>query len=185
MSIEGFELCEAIISAGYGASSFKIQKMQEDKRSRRLAHKGFETERRYVRNYQKLIAKLKMQGLVLAEDKDGKDIIAITPKGRSKLSALEASMKRRLPAVSYKAHRSEHPVIVSFDIPEKQKRKREWLREVLKQLGLKMVHRSVWIGTVKMPRQFLDDLHELNLIDCIEIFEVGKSGTLRHVIQHS
>lgn len=183
MSFEGVELCEAILVAGYGGSGSKIRKLADDLREKRLV-KNKNTlviEKHYRRSYQKLVSKLKTQGLLKVEDKGGEDFFSITATGKSKLAALESEAQRRLPKVSYELASSAHPIIISFDIPEKQKRKREWLREVLKRLGLKMVQKSVWIGLGRVPKQFLEDLEKLNLLECVEIFEVGKTGTLRHV----
>ena len=72
-------------------------------------------------------------------------------------------------------------MIVVFDVPEKERRKRDWLRSVLKRLELKMVQKSVWIGKVKIPKELLDDLFNLKLLDYVEIFEVSKSGSLRQL----
>ena len=63
-----------------------------------------------------------------------------------------------------------------------ESKKQDWLREVLKHLGLKMVQRSVWVGHWELPEEFLEDLRNLHIVDCVEIFEVGKSGTLKHLI---
>ena len=73
-------------------------------------------------------------------------------------------------------------IIVSFDVPERERRKRDWLRDALRNLGLRMVHKSVWIGKQKLPREFLADLARLRLTDFIEVFEVGKQGSLRHIV---
>lgn len=181
MSFEGADLCEAILVAGYGASGSKVRKLAEDLRERRSVKNALFTEKRYRRNYQKLVSKLKAQGLLKVEDRGGQDFFSITSAGRTKLAVLESEANRRMPEVSYELVSSLHPIIVSFDIPEKQKRKREWLREALKRLGLKMVQKSVWIGLGRVPKQFLEDLEKLNLLECIEIFEVSKTGTLRHV----
>lgn len=181
MSFDGVELCEAILVAGYGASNSKIRKVAVDLREKRLMKNTLVMEKHYRRNYQKLVSKLKTQGLLKVENRGGQDFFSLTPTGTLKLVALESREHRRLPEVSYELASSAHPIIISFDIPEKQKRKREWLREALKRLGLKMVQKSVWIGTGRVPKQFLEDLEKLNLLECVEIFEVGKTGTLRHV----
>ena len=45
-----------------------------------------------------------------------------------------------------------------------------------------MIQKSVWIGKVKIPKEFLDDLFKLRLIDYIEIFEISKAGSLKNLI---
>ncbi len=180
--IEALELCEAIIIAGYGASSFRIERIQERLREERLKNKGVaRAEKQYLRNYQKLIYKLKSQGLLKVEEHGEKSFFSMTAKGKLRLAALDVRLKNRLPVITYSPSKSERPVIVSFDIPEKLRSKRDWVREVLKHLGLRMVHQSVWIGMMKIPKELLDDLREMNLLEYIEIFEVGKMGTLKHI----
>ena len=73
-------------------------------------------------------------------------------------------------------------VIVIFDVPEKEKWKREWLRNTLRELGMKNVQKSVFIGKVKIPELFLENMRKLHAIDYVEIFEIGKTGTLKHVV---
>lgn len=72
-------------------------------------------------------------------------------------------------------------IIVAFDIPEREKRKRNWLRQSLCRMGLSMVQKSVWIGRVKLPEDFIESLRHLKLADCVEIFEITKTGTLKHL----
>ena len=74
-------------------------------------------------------------------------------------------------------------IIVIFDIPERERRKRAWLRLALKNIGLKLIQRSVWMGKVQIPKEFLDDIRELHLVNFVEIFEITKSGSLNQVIQ--
>jgi hypothetical protein len=55
------------------------------------------------------------------------------------------------------------------------------MRSALKNLGFRMIQKSVWVGKVTLPEDFLSDLRQLNLISCVEIFEVNKAGSLRHI----
>ena len=69
--------------------------------------------------------------------------------------------------------------IVSYDIPERERWKRAWVREVLVNHGYRKVHQSMWLGTKPLPGQFLKDARELGVLHHLEIFEVGREGTLR------
>ena len=53
----------------------------------------------------------------------------------------------------------------------------------LKNIGLRLIQQSVWMGKVKIPKEFLDDIRELHLANFVEIFEITKSGSLNQVIQ--
>jgi predicted transcriptional regulator len=169
---------EAFLSAGYGASYSKLQRESSRIESRRVAEK---LRARARNNYAVLISKLKSQGIIEAKQISGEKRFFITKKGKEKLFALRQRRKNKLPAISGSLKKSGAPLIVAFDIPEKQRRKRDWLRIVLGQMGLTRVQRSIWMGKGKLPEEFLDSLYQLDLIDCVEIFEVGKTGTLKHV----
>jgi len=39
----------------------------------------------------------------------------------------------------------------------------------------------MWIGKFKIPQAFLNDIEELELAEAVEIFEVGKHGSLRRL----
>ena len=66
-------------------------------------------------------------------------------------------------------------------MPEKERRKRGWLRGALRFLNFKMFQQSVWIGKNKIPEQFLFDLRQKNLLPYIHIMEVNKGGTVREL----
>ncbi|MBI5742583.1 MAG: hypothetical protein HZA25_01965 [Candidatus Niyogibacteria bacterium] len=87
-----------------------------------------------------------------------------------------------MPEAKYGELKKGNYAIVTFDVPERERRKREWLRCVLKNLKFRPVQQSVWLGRTKIPIDFLDDLKDLNMTDYVEIFEVSRQGTLRHVV---
>lgn len=70
--------------------------------------------------------------------------------------------------------------IFIFDIPEKIKQEREEIRRNLTNYGYEMLQKSVWIGKSPLPREFLEDLKEKNLISHIHLFEVKDEGTLEN-----
>ena len=73
-------------------------------------------------------------------------------------------------------------MIFAFDVPEKEKRKRGWLRTVLRRLDFTMIQKSVWVGKSKIPQEFLEDIYRFKMVDFVEIFEVSKTGSLRHIV---
>ena len=72
-------------------------------------------------------------------------------------------------------------IIVSYDIPVLFNRERDGLRNVLKVLGFKMVHKSVWVGKVKLPEQFISMLEKCGILEYVEILKVTKRGSLQSV----
>lgn len=127
-----------------------------------------------------MLYRLRKDGLI---DEDGPRAM-LNKFGRSMLKKLrrENSKLDVMPPKTYVAQKGIELKIVVFDIPEKQRRKRNWLRDVLVNLEYTMLQKSVWVGTDKIPKEFFDDLVRLNLLRCVEILSVTKTGSLRHVI---
>lgn len=123
--------------------------------------------------------RLKKDGLIRKTRFKDRWIWKITPKGRKKEKLLR--LRSFLPFPRYQSEPAKEIVIISFDIPEKEKDKRNWLRWVLKRLKFTMMQRSVWLGKVKIPEEFVEDLKEIGIIDYVEIFVVTKTGTIRHL----
>ena len=68
--------------------------------------------------------------------------------------------------------------VVIFDIPERERKKRLWLRLELISYGYKLLQKSVWVGYRPLPEDFLRDLEDFNLKSHIHIFSIHHSGTL-------
>ena len=127
-----------------------------------------------------LLGHLQKQGLVKRIKESSHSKWKITEKGEKKLDELKLKKENKLP---YKVYTKENDKegklkIVIFDIPEEEKRKRDWLRQNLIALGFSMLQKSVWISKNKLPKDFIDDLKNLDILHCIEIFSVDKKGTL-------
>jgi DNA-binding MarR family transcriptional regulator len=176
-------LFETIMAAGYGASLRRLEYVHRRLEGKNTLHTlGREEERRAIRRYYSVLQSLRRDGLIKEKVSPGKaKIIEITRKGKEKLKKILKIQSTALPSVDYESKESPTHTVVSFDIPEKIRRKRDWLRAVLKNLGMKKVHQSFWIGKVKMPTVFLKDLRDLRLIEHIEILEVSKYGTLERI----
>ncbi|MBI3638399.1 hypothetical protein HY227_01490 [Candidatus Wolfebacteria bacterium] len=174
MVVNAIDTTDANLSSGYGASSGKIQyELSKIKKERN--RKDLENELR--RKYQKMIYKLKKDGLIEIKNKNNNKFFTLTQRGKKKISAL----KNKLLGAEYKKEQGDKIIIVIFDIPENQKKKREWLRWVLKNLEFKMIQKSVWLGKTKIPQEFIKDLNNLKLIDFVEIFEITKTGSLKEI----
>ncbi len=125
------------------------------------------------------IWRLKKQGLIKT---DSHGEWRTTQKGKEYLK--KASSKDRIFELGYGGYDNHQleirktPLIVIFDIPEKQKVKRYWLRVELKILGFKQLQKSVWIGKGPLPEKFIKKLVELNIFQYIHIFEIKQRGTV-------
>ncbi len=63
-------------------------------------------------------------------------------------------------------------IIVIFDVPEKKKKIREWLRFQLKWWDFKMVQKSVWVGNGPLPSEFKKRLKNLGIEKSVLIFGI-------------
>ncbi|MEI8337766.1 MAG: hypothetical protein WCF92_01310 [bacterium] len=68
-------------------------------------------------------------------------------------------------------------LIVLFDIPEKMKSERDWLRSHLKKFNYEMIQKSVWLGPSPLPKEFVSYIKSINLEKCVKTFKVSKVKT--------
>ena len=69
--------------------------------------------------------------------------------------------------------------LVIFDIPERDRKKRLWLRKELLACDFQLLQKSVWIGYRPLPKDFYESLEDLNLRSYIHIFSIKQAGTLK------
>ena len=67
--------------------------------------------------------------------------------------------------------------IIAFDIPEKNRIIRSWLRNQIKIFGYKMLQQSLWIGPGPLPSSFLKRLENLNIRKNIKTFKITKKSS--------
>jgi DNA-binding transcriptional regulator PaaX len=165
------DFVDAFLSAGYGASLGKLD-YEINKRSMSRGEYKFDREKR--RRLQKYLSRLQTDGLI---SKNSSDRFMLSPRGKKKLS--DFKNKKVIFRSAYSKEKSDKIIIVSYDLPIRFNRERDALREVLKLLEFNMIHKSVWVGKVKLPKEFILDLKRLGIIDYVEILEVTKTGTLK------
>ncbi|MDO8504685.1 MAG: CRISPR-associated endonuclease Cas2 [Candidatus Liptonbacteria bacterium] len=164
------DLATVILSEGYGASSGRLEwALNKRRTARELGEFANDSKHKYAA----MIYKLKKDGLIAK--REGK--IYLTGKGESKLAWLKQKFLKK----DYKSKPANNFIIVAYDIPRKKDKERHWIRESLENMKFKMIQRSVWAGKIELPEDFLDDIKKLDLIDCVEIFEITKTGTLHKI----
>src|SRR3989338_2781325 len=77
--------------------------------------------------------------------------------------------------------KSDKVIIISYDLPTAFNRERNILRDILRMLGFEVIHKSVWVGKVKLPKKFIVKVGQMGILDFIEILEVTKNGTLKEL----
>ena len=63
-------------------------------------------------------------------------------------------------------------VMVLFDIPEKKRKIRNWLRSQLKIWDFEMIQQSVWLGRGPLPKEFTDRLQAFGINKCVKVLRV-------------
>lgn len=63
-------------------------------------------------------------------------------------------------------------IIIIFDIPEKERKTRDWLRNQIKLWGFTMIQKSVWLGVGPLPKEFEERAKLLDISKYIKIFKV-------------
>lgn len=93
-----------------------------------------------------------------------------TKKGKHRLTEIELFSYLSSPF----EEKSPDKTIISFDIPELERRKRNWLRNQIKIFNYKMLQQSVWMGPGPLPKVFLEKLIKLEIRKNVKIFSITK-----------
>lgn len=166
-------LFAAIIVCPYGASRGQIErKMEELREGGTKSRANLERIKQRQQDFYNIVYQLQRDGFI---KKTENRKLLITILGKKKYEKILS----RLPKRNHKPQTDSSLKVFIFDIPEKEKHKRKWLRSQLRDLGFRMVQKSVWMGRKKIPREFLEDIQELKLLAYIEIFAVTKTGSIR------
>lgn len=130
-------------------------------------------------SFYSLLNQLKRDGLIKKKETDESSIWSITLKGMKRLSILKhAKGQEILPKKHYPKGFKKELVIVSFDVPERERKKRDWLRSNLMALDFQKLQKSVWMGTSGLPQEFVEDLRTYGLIPYVHILSVNRRGTI-------
>ena len=147
---------------------------------------GFQFKKRWADVYRRkksfysTLSRLKREGFIAKRSGGSQVRWIVTSLGKEKYKKqLEARSKF---SWASKPETSAALTIISYDIPETARKERMWLCEILKLLGFTAVHKSVWAGSVKIPKAFLRELDKRGILENVQIFEVTKKGTLLKVI---
>lgn len=158
------EFGEATISAFFPA------KYPEARLWRRIL--GLDDRYRFRREtFSSVLSRLRAQGLVARRGARQKSVWRLTPRGVAYAAA------------SARADKSPRPDgvrrLVIFDIPERERAKRDAIRLELVAAGFRPLQKSVWYGERPLPEGFLELVDALALARYIHIVSVRDTGTLR------
>lgn len=124
------------------------------------------------RTFSTILWRLRQQGLV-ARRGSRKARWSLTPEGET---VLENSRTENPFADLPPPDRIARLVI--FDIPERDRKKRDAVRQELLACDFKALQKSVWLGYRPLPEDFLELLDELNLRKHVHILTIRDPGTI-------
>jgi DNA-binding transcriptional regulator PaaX len=65
-------------------------------------------------------------------------------------------------------------LVVIYDIPERQKKERDWFRRHLKRFDYIMIQGSIWVGPSPLPKDFLVYVRSLGLLNKFKTLKLAK-----------
>lgn len=166
-----------VFTVPYGSSirhiEYRLAQSHRERNSKKI-------EKIKKRAFYDLLYRLERDGLMI-RSKGKNSSSRLTALGKKMLSKLKLKSKTRPPIRRYIKVMENSLKIFMFDIPERERSKRNWLRSVLIHLGFSKLQKSVWTGKTKIPEEFLYDMKKLNLLSCVEILAVTKTGSLKQI----
>ncbi len=117
-----------------------------------------------------VLNRLRSQGFIAKTGGNRYPVWLLTNQGKNKLKSYSYFIKP--------AKADGIPRLVLYDIPEKERKKRDWLRYELMACGYNQLQKSVWLGYSPLPEEFVQSLKDLDLKDKIHIVSIHKKGTL-------
>lgn len=116
-----------------------------------------------------ILSRLRNQGLISRKGTRKASIWEITKQGKEFL--------KNRPLIEVPAKDGVTRLVI-FDIPERERKKRDTLRAELLSYNYERLQKSVWIGWNALPEDFVDLVDELDLKNHIHIFSVREAGTI-------
>ena len=73
--------------------------------------------------------------------------------------------------------------VIVFDIPERERGFRKWLRTELGLLAFKQLQKSVYIGKYPIPDDLYQDLIKNNLFNYVHIFTIDEANKQKELLK--
>lgn len=110
------------------------------------------------RSFANAVRRLERKNLVGIRTRDGQEFWSLTKEGEKFVRLIKARMHYAGNQRWDKKWR-----LVVFDIPEKIRGRRDYLRKELNYLGFHQLQKSVWVSPYPLPPEFSEIVSELNL----------------------
>ena len=127
--------------------------------------------------FRTMLSRLRRDGLIESE---AHGIWKVTAKGKAAVRLMTGRKKAEEERIRRKSQKAD--TVVTFDIPEKQRMKRAYVRSELVACGFRMLQQSVWIGPGPLPKEFIAGLKDMELLSCVHIFGIARRGTISEAV---
>jgi len=121
------------------------------------------------------LRRLKKQGLITKDIK--RKIYYLTDEGKNFVSYIQDRY------LILKKSWDKKLRIVIFDIPEKKKHWREWLRQELLLLQFQQLQKSVYVGKYPLPESFYKEIKEAELTGYVFVFIASEVSRQEEVLK--
>lgn len=122
------------------------------------------------KRFAQLVCKLRDGGYLKTLKVKGRSATIVTPKGIEKL------FKTKLKMTEKKRRKDKKWQMVLFDIPEKERRHRDWFRKGLQYLGYKKLQKSIWVCPYDTLEETENLIKRYKLEPHVELLLVKKIG---------
>ena len=170
LSENKYLLIDALLPPGYGETHLSRAILGLDNFGYRYA-----SRKAAKRSLSSILSRLKREGLVSYRGSSREAQWRLTRQGKAHLETMIA----RSPPLPHLPPQDGIVRIVTFDVPEKQRGKRKWLRAMLIFCDYQTLHKSVYLGTRPLPQEIIHEIDDLGLSKFIHIAGIGKKGTLK------
>ena len=131
------------------------------------------------RQFHRTLQYLKRQGRIAKKTK-AQGSWMLTQRGKEKVTEYKNVREDPLSSAnaSFIKPHGNGITIVAYDILERERRKRAWIRLCLVEMGCKMIQKSVWMAKGMIDENFIHALRERDLLGHVHIFSVTEQGTM-------
>ncbi len=144
-------------------AAYEKRKARERRKAGQSTALGFDTMK-------VVLSRLQKDGLV---EKTGTGLWRIAERAKALVVTAQAREEK-----TARLKIAPKDTVVIFDVPEKEHKKRAYLRIELVALGFQLLQKSVWIGPGPLPREFIDYLRREDLFPHVHVFGIKKRGTI-------
>jgi phenylacetic acid degradation operon negative regulatory protein len=143
----------------------------------KMLRKFYEKEKR-GRKFSQFLNYLKKRGYIKIENLKGKEGVLLTQRGEEKALGTKLKLIReKYKNLKLKKRKDGKWLMVVFDIPERKRKWRDFLRENLQNLGFIFFQKSIWVSPYEVRRKLERMLRESQLDRYVKIFLIKEIET--------